>query len=68
MSERFKLDGVDLYQVGRTLLIAMTAAALPTLTEAVANADFGVYDAIITSVLVVGLDAARRWTKDNTKK
>lgn len=66
-SGKFKLDGVDWLKLGRTLLIATVAAAVPVLTEAVSAADFGVLDSMITGALVVLLDAGRRWARDNQK-
>lgn len=61
MSKRFTLNRNDLKSIGRGALIATSGALLVYLADLAPNVDFGEYSGIIAPVLMILINAGRKY-------
>lgn len=66
-SSAFALNTSDLVAVGKNALLVGVAAMLTYLGENVTKIDLGAMSALIVPVVVVAINTAVRWVRDNTK-
>lgn len=66
-SKAFALNAYDLVSVGKNALLVGLAAVLTYLGENITKIDLGSMSALIVPVVVVAINTAVKWVKDNTK-
>lgn len=66
-SGAFALNTSDLVAVGKNALLVGVAAMLTYLGENLTKIDLGSMSALLVPVVVVAINTAVRWVKDNTK-
>ena len=65
-SEAFSLNTSDLVSVGKTAVLVGLAAVLTYLGDNIGKLDLGSYSALVVPIVVVAINTATRWVKDNT--
>lgn len=63
----FCLNSTDLVSVGKNALLVGLAAILTYVGENVSKIDLGNMSALVVPVVVVVINTAIKWAKDNTK-
>lgn len=66
-SKAFSLNLNDIMALGKNALLVAGAAGLTYVVNNVANLDLGAGGALLVPIVVVALDSAIKWMKDNTK-
>lgn len=66
-SSKFSLDINDVISVGKNALLVGLAAVLTYVGEHISNINLGAASALVVPVVVVFVNTAVRWIKDNTK-
>jgi len=66
-SKAFSMDMNDIMSVGKNALLVGLAAVLTYVGENVTKIDLGSMSALLVPVVVVVLNSAIKWAKDNTK-
>lgn len=66
-SKAFSLNLNDIMALGKNALLVAGAAGLTYVVNNVANLDLGAGGALLVPIVVVALDSAIKWLKDNTK-
>lgn len=66
-SGRFKLDVADLVQLAKTSALVGLAAGLTYAGQNLGLVNLGPATALVVPVVGFVIDAALKWTKDNTK-
>lgn len=67
-SKSFSMDLNDVFHVGKNALLVGVAALLTYLGENITKIDLGSASALVVPVVVVLVNSAVNWIKDNTKK
>jgi hypothetical protein len=67
-SKSFSMDLNDVLNVGKNALLVGVAALLTYVGENISNIDLGSASALVVPVVVVLVNSAVNWLKDNTKK
>ena len=66
-SKAFALNTTDMISVGKNALLVGLAAVLTYVGENLSKIDLGSMSALIVPVVVVAINTATKWVKDNTK-
>ena len=66
-SKAFSMDMNDIMSVGKNAMLVGLAAVLTYVGENIMKIDLGSASALIVPVVVVVLNSAIKWAKDNTK-
>lgn len=66
-SSKFSLDINDVINIGKNALLVGLAAVLTYVGEHISNINLGAASALVVPVVVVFVNTAVRWIKDNTK-
>ncbi len=66
-SKAFSLNLNDLVALGKNALLVAGAAGLTYVVNNLAHLDLGAGGALLVPIVVVALDSAIKWMKDNTK-
>lgn len=66
-SKAFSLNATDLIVVGKNALLVGLAAVLTYVGENITKIDLGAMSALVVPVVVVAINTAVKWVKDNTK-
>ena len=66
-SKSFSMDMNDVISVGKNALLVGLAAVLTYVGENLTKIDLGSMSALVVPVVVVVLNSAIKWAKDNTK-
>jgi hypothetical protein len=66
-SKAFSMDMNDVISVGKNALLVGLAAVLTYVGENLTKIDLGSMSALVVPVVVVVLNSAIKWAKDNTK-
>ena len=66
-SKAFSMDMNDIMSVGKNAMLVGLAAVLTYVGENIMKIDLGSMSALIVPVVVVVLNSAIKWAKDNTK-
>lgn len=67
-SQAFALNTTDLISVAKNALLVGLAAILTYVGENVTKIDLGNMSALVVPVVVVAINTAVKWVKDNTKE
>jgi hypothetical protein len=67
-SPAFALNTTDLISVAKNALLVGLAAILTYVGENVTKIDLGNMSALVVPVVVVAINTAVKWVKDNTKE
>lgn len=66
-SAKMELNHVDWKKTGRMLLVLLAGQALTFGTDFLLNLDFGVYTALVGSLVSLGVELARRYLTDHSQ-
>lgn len=66
-SKAFSMDMNDIMSVGKNAMLVGLAAVLTYVGENIMKIDLGSMSALIVPVVVVVINSAIKWAKDNTK-
>jgi hypothetical protein len=66
-SKAYSMDMNDVMSVGKNALLVGLAAVLTYVGENLTKLDLGSMSALVVPVVVVVLNSAIKWAKDNTK-
>lgn len=66
-SKAFTLNAADLVALGKNAALVGVAAGLTYVVQNIGTVDLGAAGPLVVPILVVGLDTAIKWLKDNTK-
>jgi hypothetical protein len=66
-SPAFALNTTDLVAVGKNALLVGLAAVLTYVGENITKIDLGNMSALVVPVVVVAINTAVKWVRDNTK-
>lgn len=66
-SKAFSLNTTDLISVGKNALLVGLAAILTYVGENISKVDLGNMTALVVPVVVVVMNTAIKWAKDNSK-
>lgn len=67
-SPSFALNTTDLVAVGKNALLVGLAAILTYVGENITKIDLGSMSALVVPVVVVAINTAVKWVRDNTKE
>ena len=66
-SKAYSMDMNDVLSVGKNALLVGLAAVLTYVGENLGKVDLGSMSALVVPIVVVVLNSAIKWAKDNTK-
>jgi hypothetical protein len=66
-SKSFSMDMNDVLSIGKNAMLVGLAAVLTYVGENLTKIDLGSMSALVVPVVVVVLNSAIKWAKDNTK-
>jgi len=66
-SKAFSMDMNDVLSIGKNAMLVGLAAVLTYVGENLTKIDLGSMSALVVPVVVVVLNSAIKWAKDNTK-
>lgn len=67
-SGKFSLNLQDVAKVGKNAMFVGIAAGLAYIGQNITNIDLGAASAFIVPIIVLAIDTASKWAKDNTKE
>jgi hypothetical protein len=65
-SPAFSLNTSDLVAVGKNAVLVGIAAVLTYLGDNIGKLDLGAYSALVVPIVVVAINTATKWVRDNT--
>lgn len=67
-SKAYAVDVNDIFNIGKNALLVGVAAILTYIGENITKVDLGAASALVVPVVVVLVNTAVNWIRDNTKK